>query len=133
MDIYSTLQSPNISLFSPGINRISSSYLSSSYQRLPGRSPQPTSVSEPLSIPFLPEKLERGEHRPYVSDQEKNFAERVKKAEDEYQGETKVATRQGSSFIQGLFNGIRNPRSSLQLCASFTCHSKGESRLCFGE
>ena len=99
MDMYSSLQSPSLSIFSPGIHhRLSSSHLSSSYQRTP--QDEHTTGSQPLKIPFLPAK---GGHYLPVTDQVRKSEEEVRKAEV-LEAEL-VADSRKSSFVQGLFNG----------------------------
>lgn len=102
MDMYSSLQSPSLSIFSPGIHhRLSSSHLSSSYQRTP--QDEHTTGSQPLKIPFLPAK---GGHYLPVTDQVRKSEEEVRKAEV-LEAEL-VADSRKSSFVQGLFNGEFN-------------------------
>jgi hypothetical protein len=107
MDMYA---SPALSIFSPSLNRISSSYLSSSYQRT-GRSPhiQPVLDTESLQIPFLPgKKLEKGERQHAYSQQREGYAakpdEHVKKTDADYHIKAE-ALREGSSILQAMFNG----------------------------
>lgn len=106
MDMYA---SPAISIFSPSLNRISSSYLSSSYQRT-RHSPhitQPlladTIQSQQQQIPFLPGRLEKGEGHPegYYATRADEHAK--KKADADYT--TKVKAHEGSSVLQALLNG----------------------------
>lgn len=106
MDMYA---SPAISIFSPSLNRISSSYLSSSYQRT-RHSPhitQPlladTTESQQQQIPFLPGRLEKGERHPegYYATRADEHAK--KKTDADYT--TKVKAREGSSVLQALLNG----------------------------
>jgi len=108
MDMYA---SPALSIFSPSLNRISSSYLSSSYQRT-GRSPhiQPVLDTESLQIPFLPgKKLEKGERQHAYSQQHEGYAaksdEHVKKTDADYHIKAE-ALREGSSILQAMFNGM---------------------------
>ncbi len=107
MDMYA---SPALSIFSPSLTRISSSYLSSSYQRT-GRSPhiQPVLDTESLQIPFLPgKKLVKGERQHAYGQQREGYAakpdEHVKKTDADYHIKAE-ALREGSSILQAMFNG----------------------------
>jgi vesicular inhibitory amino acid transporter len=107
MDMYA---SPAISIFSPSLNRISSSYLSSSYQRT-RHSPHithpllaDTTESQQQQIPFLPGRLEKGERHPegYYATRADEHAK--KKTDADYT--TKVKAHEGSSVLQALLNGM---------------------------
>lgn len=105
MDMYSTLQSPSISLFSPGLHhRLSSSYLGSSHQRLPPDGPRTPAGTEPLRIPFLhPGQKDEESALPYPGP--------IRKLEDQFITPASVYVPEvvkapGSSFLQGLLNGM---------------------------
>lgn len=102
MDMYSMLQSPNISLFSPGLHhRLSSSHLASSYQRL--SSDEPTSGTQPLRIPFLQGSTDKEEVLHPYSDPIQKLEDQFVKADSVYVAEDVKAP--GSSILQGLLNG----------------------------
>ncbi|KAH9552907.1 hypothetical protein CY35_09G091900 [Sphagnum magellanicum] len=107
MDMYA---SPAISIFSPSLNRISSSYLSSSYQRT-RHSPhitQPlladTTESQQQQIPFLPGRLEKGERHPEGYNATRADEHAKKKTDADYT--TKAEAHEGSSVLQALLNGM---------------------------
>lgn len=106
MDMYSSLQSPRISLFSPSLHRrFSSSFLGSSYQRLP--SDRSTTGTQPLGIPFLQDKDRQDEHGLPYSDLAWRLENQSVKTESVYElSEYHGIKPQGSSLLQGLFNGM---------------------------
>jgi len=129
MDMYASPASA-LSIFSPSLNRISNSFLSSSYQRITtiatGRSPdqytQQIAVdTESLQVPFLPAagKLEKGERpHPYKSPQEYGTTkadsahEHVKLSKKistdvDHNYDTTIEARKGSSGLQAMFNGTK--------------------------
>ncbi|KAH8945503.1 hypothetical protein BDL97_12G042900 [Sphagnum fallax] len=128
MDMYAS-PAAALSIFSPSLNRISNSFLSSSYQRITtiatGRSPdqytQQIAVdTESLQVPFLPAagKLEKGERpHPYKSPHEYGTTkadsahEHVKLSKKistdvDHNYDTTIETRKGSSGLQAMFNGM---------------------------
>jgi hypothetical protein len=127
MDMYSTLQSPSISLFSPGLHhRLSSSYLGSSHQRLPPDGPRTPADTEPLRIPFLhPGQKDEESALPYPGP--------IRKLEDQFITPASVYVPEvvkapGSSFLQGLLNG--KPSQTFLLFSYFSLKSSsGEKKL----
>lgn len=105
MDMYSTLQSPSISLFSPGLHhRLSSSHLASSYQKFPSdHRDEPTLGTQPLKIPFLQDQEKKEDYVLPYSDPVRKLEDQFVKSDSVYVVEKPEPT--GSSFLQGLFNG----------------------------
>jgi vesicular inhibitory amino acid transporter len=103
MDIYSALQSPSISLFSPGLHhRLSASQLS-----LPRVGSVLVSGTPPLRIPLLQGSKKDSEEfaLPYTDPVRKLEDQFVKTDSAIYVADDgKVVL--GSSFVQGLFNGV---------------------------
>lgn len=106
MDMYSTLQSPSISLFSPGLHhRLSSSHLASSYQKFPSdHRDEPTLGTQPLKIPFLQDQEKKEDYVLPYSDPVRKLEDQFVKSDSVYVVEKPEPT--GSSFLQGLFNGM---------------------------
>ena len=107
MDMYSTLQSPSFSLFSPVLHhRLGSSYsLGSSYQILPSDGLGTPTGTQPLRIPFLQPGKHKEEAVPPSTDPVRKLEDQFITPDSVYVPE--VVKAPGSSFLQGLFNGGR--------------------------
>lgn len=104
MDIYSALQSPSISLFSPGLHhRLSASQLS-----LPRVGSVLVSGTPPLRIPLLGGHTKKDSEEfvlPYTDPVRKLEDQFVKTDSAIYVADDGKVVVLGSSFVQGLFNG----------------------------